>query len=65
MSMDQEDKEMLRKVTSAAAVALFAGQANGLLAFPAGPLTIGEIETKLTIMADAFIAKADELDAAS
>lgn len=62
--LESNDAKMIRKATSAFAVALFAGQANGLLAFPAGQLTIGEIEEKLGLMVEAFFAKAVELDAA-
>lgn len=63
--MDELEIEMARKTMSAAAVALFAAQANGLLKFPAGPLTIGEIETKIGLVFDAFMAKAEEIKAAS
>lgn len=64
MNTAETKQEMFRKAASIAAVTLFSGQAKGLIAFPAGLLTIGEIESKLGLMLDAFFAKVEEIDAA-
>lgn len=50
----------LDRVMQAAAIGLFAAMIQGLIKFPAGMLTIGEVETKIRLVANAVCAKLNE-----
>lgn len=52
-----DDKFMAAAVVKSLAVSLFAAQVSGLVKFPAGDLTIGEIESKLDLVAGSFVQK--------
>ncbi len=58
--LSEMDKQMAAAVVKSLAVSLFAAQVSGLIKFPAGGdegLTIGEIESKLDLVAAAFVQK--------
>lgn len=60
--LTKKDEEALRQTSSILSVALFAAQARGLIKFPQGPKTIGEIDSDLNFVIAAFFAKAEEYD---
>lgn len=55
--LSDDDKLMAAAVVKSLAVSLFAAQVSGLIKFPAGDLTIGEIESKLDLVAGSFVQK--------
>lgn len=55
--MEESDKQMAAAVVKSLAMGLFAMQVSGLIKFPAGDLMIGEIESKVDIVASAFMQK--------
>lgn len=56
-AFSEQDKVVAQAAISAVAVGLFAAQAQGLIKFPAGPFTIGEIESSLDTVVGATIEK--------
>ena len=62
---DKDAVEAVDAVVSSIATGLFAAQTIGLVGFPAGTLTIGEIESKLRFVVEAtaqkLIEKREEL----
>lgn len=55
--MEESDKVMAAAVVKSLAMGLFAMQVSGLIKFPAGDLMIGEIESKVDMVAAAFMQK--------
>lgn len=55
--VEPQDQVMAEAVIRSMAVALFTAQVTGLIRFPAGDLTIGEIEGRLDACAAAFTQK--------
>ena len=51
------DVVMAAAVVKSLAMSLFAAQVSGLIKFPAGDLMIGEIESKIDLVAAAFIQR--------
>lgn len=55
--MEESDKVMAAAVVKSLAMGLFAMQVSGLIKFPAGDLMIGEIESKVDMVAAAFMQR--------
>lgn len=55
--MEESDKVMAAAVVKSLAMGLFAMQVSGLIKFPAGDLMIGELESKVDMVAAAFMQK--------
>lgn len=55
--MEESDKQVAAAIVKSLAMGLFAMQVSGLVKFPAGDLMIGEIESKVDMVAAAFMQK--------
>ena len=56
-NMEESDKQVAAAVVKSLAMGLFAMQVSGLVKFPAGDLMIGELESKVDMVAAAFMQK--------
>ena len=59
-NMEESDKQVAAAVVKSLAMGLFAMQVSGLVKFPAGDLMIGELESKVDMVAAAFMQKLTE-----
>lgn len=55
--MEESDKQVAAAIVKSLAMGLFAMQVSGLIKFPAGDLMIGEIESKVDMVAAAFMQR--------
>lgn len=56
-TIEPKNQAMIEAGIKSLAVGLFAAQASGMIRFPNGDMTIGEIETGLDLVAAAFMQK--------
>lgn len=56
-AMENDDMVVAAAIVKSLAMGLFAMQVSGLIKFPAGDLMIGELESKVDMVAAAFMQK--------